>query len=158
MVVGDGPLLAELESTADAAGLRPDGVVFAGRRDDVPALLRQSSMLVSTSDHEGFANVLLEAMAARLPIVTTPAGDAAQVVEDGRTGYVVDFEDVDGLAQRIVQLADSEELRRQLGDAGRQRVEEEFGVANLSERLLALYGSIGEELGRHDLAPPESRA
>src|SRR5262249_26641379 len=74
VVVGDGPLLAELESLAEKLCLRPDGVEFIGRRDDVPELLSQSSMLVCTSDHEGFPNVLLEAMAARLPIVTTPAG------------------------------------------------------------------------------------
>ena len=120
VIVGDGPLLGRLESLAGALGLLPDGVRFAGRRDDVPALMHQSSMLVCTSDHEGFANVLLEAMAARLPIVTTPAGDAGRVVQDGQTGYVVDFEDINGMAERIVRLTDSEDLRRSSRGSGSQ--------------------------------------
>jgi glycosyltransferase involved in cell wall biosynthesis len=152
VIVGDGPLLKELESQAGELRLLPDGVRFIGRRDDVPALLSQSAMLVCTSDHEGFANVLLEAMAARLPVITTPAGDAAQVVQDCCTGYVVDFEDIEGLAARIVQLADSEDLRRRFGDAGRKRVEDDYGVGNLAERLLTVYRSVAEDSGHQDLA------
>jgi glycosyltransferase involved in cell wall biosynthesis len=152
VIVGDGPLLGRLESLASALGLLPDGVRFAGRRDDVPALMHQSSMLVCTSDHEGFANVLLEAMAARLPIVTTPAGDAGQVVQDGQTGYVVDFEDTDGMAERILRLADSEDLRLRLGEAGRRRVEKEYGIGSLAGRLLATYRGFAEDSGNRVIA------
>ena len=151
LIVGDGSLLPELESLADKLGLSNDGVIFTGRRNDVPKLLKQSSMLVSTSDHEGFSNVLLEGMAARLPVVTTPAGDAAQVIQDGQTGYVVDFEDIDGLADRIVQLADSQELRRKFGEAGRKRVEENFDVRGLGAKVLTIYRSIAQDAGRRDL-------
>jgi hypothetical protein len=84
-------------------------------------------------------------MAARLPVVTTPAGDSAEVVQDDRTGYVVGFEDFKGLVDRIALLARSPELRRRLGDAGRKRVEEHYGLEHLPKRLLAIYREIAVE-------------
>jgi glycosyltransferase involved in cell wall biosynthesis len=103
-----------------------------------------------TSDQEGFPNVLLEAMAARLPVIATPAGDAGIVVEDGVTGCVVDFEDVRGMAERMVCLAQSASLRRQLGEAGRRRVERDYSFTSLAPRLMNLY----KEVARHQKYSP----
>jgi glycosyltransferase involved in cell wall biosynthesis len=108
-------------------------------------------VFVLTSEHEGFPNVVLEAMAARLPVVTTPAGDSAEVVQDGETGFVVGFDDREALVKRIMQLADSPELRGRLGEAGRKRVEECYGSEQLAERLFAVYRDVGMELGRGQL-------
>jgi glycosyltransferase involved in cell wall biosynthesis len=152
VLLGDGPLRPELESQAARLGLLPYGVLFAGRRDDVPALLHQSEVFVLTSDHEGFPNVLLEAMAARLPVVTTPAGDSPEVVQNGRTGFVVALGDKEALVERIVRLADSAELRRRLGEAGRKRAEELYGSEHLAERLLAVYRDVALERGRKRLS------
>ncbi len=151
VVVGGGPMRSELESLANGVGLLPNGVQFLGRSDNVATLLRQSEMFVLTSDYEGFPNVLLEAMAARLPVVTTPAGDSAKVVQDDRTGYVVGFEDFKGLVDRIALLARSSELRRRLGDAGRKRVEEHYGFEHLPQRLLAIYRAIAVAKARKHL-------
>src|SRR5258706_15129835 len=123
ILIGDGPERPRLEALANKLGLLPDGLLFLGRRNDVPALLAQASMLVLSSDHEGFPNVLLEAMAARLPVITTPAGDAGLVVQEGITGYVLPFDDIDAMAERMVRLAKSPDLRHTLGEAGRRRVE-----------------------------------
>jgi glycosyltransferase involved in cell wall biosynthesis len=65
-----------LHCQAHALGLTPDGVLFPGEVRNVPALLARSAFLALTSDYEGFPNVILEAMAARLPVLTVPAGDA----------------------------------------------------------------------------------
>ncbi len=151
VVVGDGPQRGEMEKLAEDLGLGPESVVFLGRRDDVPALLRQADMLVVSSDHEGFPNVLLEAMAARLPVVTTPAGDAGLVVQDGITGYVVPFNDIEGMAERMVRLARSPDLRRQLGEAGRKRVEQQYSFAGLAARLLFLYCDIARRRNKRSL-------
>jgi glycosyltransferase involved in cell wall biosynthesis len=144
LLIGDGPERARLESLANDLGLLPDGLLFLGRRTDVPALLCQTNMLVLSSDHEGFPNVLLEAMAARLPVITTPAGDAGAVVQDGVTGYVVPFDDVEGMAERIIRLAKSPALCFQLGSAGRQRVEQLYSFDGMAEHLLSIYRSIAE--------------
>jgi glycosyltransferase involved in cell wall biosynthesis len=150
VLVGDGPERASIERFAEAQGLLPDGLTLLGQRDDVPALLRQAQIMALTSDQEGFPNVLLEAMAARLPVIATPAGDAGIVVEDGVTGCVVDFEDVRGMAERMVCLAQSASLRRQLGEAGRRRVERDYSFTSLAPRLMNLY----KEVARHQKYSP----
>src|SRR5438105_2682697 len=70
---------ATLVERAKTLGLLPAHLVFLGQCDRIPALLKQSSLLMLCSDYEGFPNVLLEAMAARLPVLTTPVGDAGVI-------------------------------------------------------------------------------
>ncbi len=147
IVVGEGPMRVPLEKLAAEAGLLPHKVRFLGIRNDVPDLLCQSDFLVLCSDHEGFPNVLLEAMAARLPVVTTPAGEAGLVVQDGVTGYVVDFDDIDGLADRMVRLTGSPELRKRFGEAGRQRVVRQYNADVLPSQLFAMYSDVAGRRG-----------
>jgi glycosyltransferase involved in cell wall biosynthesis len=152
VIAGEGPERGRLTCQAAALGLLPDGVVFAGHRDDVAAVLAQADMLLLTSEHEGFPNAILEAMAAGLPVVTTPAGDAGTVVEDNGTGYVVPHGDVDAMAARLVTLARSPNLRSRLGEAGRRRVEREFAPGALGRRLLAAYAALAREQRRAAIA------
>jgi glycosyltransferase involved in cell wall biosynthesis len=105
-------------------------------------------MLVVSSDHEGFPNVVLEAMAARLPVVTTPAGDAGVVVRDCVTGYVVPFNDTEAMASRMVQLAKSADLRRRFGAGGREQVEQHYSFENLADRILSIYRDIAAQQGK----------
>jgi glycosyltransferase involved in cell wall biosynthesis len=151
VIVGDGPLWASLHEQAHELGLLPDGVAFLGRRSDVPALLASADLLVLSSDHEGCPNVVMEAMAARRPVVTTPAGDAPALVEDGTSGYVVPFDDIDAMAHRMIALAESPELRRRLGAAGRRRIEEAYSYERLVESLFSAYASIARRHGRHEI-------
>jgi glycosyltransferase involved in cell wall biosynthesis len=139
VIVGDGPERPGLEALAGALGLFPEGVVLLGEREDVPRLLARADMLVLTSQHEGFPNVLLEAMAAHLPVVTTTAGDAASLVRDGRTGFVVPFDDQELLCARLTELAVSPATRQALGRAGRRVIEEEYRTDTLAGRALRIY-------------------
>ena len=84
-------------------------------------------------------NVILEAMTARLPVITTPAGDAGVIVEHDKTGYVVKPDDAQSMAAFIVRLAQSPSLRMKLGEAGRTRVEQEYDYESLSHRLIAIF-------------------
>ena len=122
----------------------PDDLIFLGRRDDIPAILRQVQMFALTSDHEGFANVLLEAMAARLPVIATPAGDSGRLVQDGVTGYVLPHDDIAGMAERMRVLAQSEGLRIQMGQEGRRLVEHHYATDGLAAKLLAIYQLMAE--------------
>ena len=94
---------------------------------------------------------MLEAMAARRPVVTTPAGDAGDVVEEGVSGYVVPFDDVEAMAGRMVRLAESPELRTSFGAAGRRRVEKDHSYDGLADRLITVYEAIAERQGRRDI-------
>ncbi len=145
IIIGDGPERIHLERLARQNNLSENELIFLGQKDDVPSILRQADIFLQTSDHEGFPNVLLESMAAGLPIICTPAGDSDIVVQDGLTGYVVPFEDVDSLAARIVKLAHSPQLRRQLGREGRVRVEQFYDIALLPGRLLSIYEQIAHQ-------------
>lgn len=140
-IVGAGPEGGALERLAAETGLIPHGVEFLGDRDDVPILLADSDALVLTSDREGFPNVLLEAMAAGLPVVTTPAGDAARVVTHGETGFVVSMDDGPGLADRLVSLADDVGLAQRLGTRGRARLQSCFSEGALGPALREAYAA-----------------
>lgn len=159
LLVGEGPERASLAALADRLGLLPDGLEFRGACDDIPRLMAEADMLALTSDHEGLPNVILEAMAARLPVVTTPAGDAAVVIEDGVSGFVVPFDAVEELADRLICLARGPALRRELGEAGYQRVTARYACAGLADRLVAVYRAVAQQSGHRQVAdklPPRS--
>jgi glycosyltransferase involved in cell wall biosynthesis len=149
--VGDGPQRKPMQQVALALGLSSSQVEFVGERDDVSTLLRQARFLVLSSDREGTPNVILEAMATGIPVITTPVGDAATIVLDGVTGYVVDFDDIQGMTARTVELAQSPQLCRQLGEAGRERVRQRHGLYGLGDRLLAIYRDIARQQENHQL-------
>jgi glycosyltransferase involved in cell wall biosynthesis len=159
VIVGDGLERAGLEQLARSLDL--DGALtFVGRSSAIPAVLRRADMLVLSSDHEGFPNVVLEAMSAGLPVIATPAGDVRRIVEHGETGYVVPFDEADVMAAQIVHLARSPELRKRMGTAGRTRVEQFYSYQTLSSRLIGTYRSMAEAV-RHRRTrralPPEAR-
>ena len=139
---------AALQLKAESLGLTANDLTFLGECDRIPALLSQAALLVLSSDYEGFPNVILEAMAARLPVITTPAGDAHRVVHEGKTGYVVEMNDIKDIAARMVQLARSPSMRKQFGEAGRKCAEQEYGYDGLPERLMAIFQSFAAQAGR----------
>src|SRR5260221_7944339 len=128
-----------VQARANGLGLAPHELVFLGEVDQVPALLARAAMLVLTSDYEGFPNVILEAMSARLPVISVPAGDASVIIQHNETGYVVEAEDIPSMAAFMVQLAQSPATRRKFGEAGRQRVEQEYNYDLLADRLVAVF-------------------
>lgn len=141
MLVGDGELRPDFERRARDLGLG-NRVLFAGRRTDVPALLSRCTIAVSTSHAEGLSNSIMEAMAARLPVVATSVGGNVELVDDGRTGHLVRPRDPSHLAARLVDLLRAPHLARKLGLAGRKRIERDFSSRHLGERMAALYGHV----------------
>jgi glycosyltransferase involved in cell wall biosynthesis len=140
-----------LQERAHRLGLGPQDLVFLGECDYVPALLARSALLVLSSDYEGLPNVIVEAMAARLPVITTPAGDAGVVVRHDKTGYVTGRNDVQGLATFMVRLARSPALRRQLGEAARKCVEQDYDYESLPHRLIGIFQHFARQQRRHRL-------
>lgn len=146
-IVGSGPEESPLRELAESLELLPDGIRFLGARSDVPQLLARADLFVVTSDQEGFPNVLLEAMAASLPVITTPAGEAPVIINDYVNGHLVGFDDLQMLSRRMVQLTHSEELRGQMGENGRKIVESQFNNRHLSLSLANIYQTIAREQG-----------
>jgi glycosyltransferase involved in cell wall biosynthesis len=115
--------------------------VWAGYRDDVPRLLAGADLFVLPSLDDAFPTVLLEAMAAELPVVATHVGGIPEIVDSADVGVLVPPGDVAALADAIEALLRDEERRRRIAAAGRRRVAQEFSTERWTERLMTLYRS-----------------
>jgi glycosyltransferase involved in cell wall biosynthesis len=142
---------AALERKAKSLGLLPDHLQFLGECDQVPSLLAHSRLLVSCSDFEGFPNVILEAMAARLPVLTTPTGDAARIVNHGSTGFVLQPDDAQGMAECIVDLVRNPALASQMGEAGRKQLEQHYNLRSLVPRLVSIICDFARQYGKKSI-------
>lgn len=140
-IVGSGPLLNDLTNLAHLLNLQ-DCVRFAGSTDSVVDYYHNTDILVLTSDYEGTPNVVLEAMACGLPVITTRVGGISDLVIDGKTGFIVDCGDVETLAQRVIQLAEDIELRKRMGQAAREEIVRYYSLDTLYEKLVAIYQSV----------------
>lgn len=127
-----------LEREAERVGVR-DRVVFAGRRDDVPAILETLDVFALPSWTEGLPLVVLEAMAHGRPVVATPVGGTPELVVDGETGLLVPPRDPGALADALRRLLGDSALRRRMGSAGARRVADHFGEEAMTRRVHELY-------------------
>jgi glycosyltransferase involved in cell wall biosynthesis len=141
VLVGEGRdnvTLSHLQRLAATLGLG-ERVSFVGYREDLLPVYAAFDVFALTSCREGLPNSILEAMAMRLPVVTTDVAGAKELVIDGQTGFVVPQGGVSRLAQCLVALVDDEQLRLRLAQAGRQRVEREFSFTRRLQRIEHLY-------------------
>lgn len=147
-VVGDGPDRAALEGAVESRGMR-EMVRFVGYQSqaEVREHLRQTDVFALPSFAEGVPVVLMEAMAAGVPVVGTRVGGASELVEDGVSGFLVPPGDAASLAGRLAELLCDVELRSRLGAAARAKVERDFDLRREAAWLLkvmtaALEGSV----------------
>ncbi len=147
-LVGDGPDRPMLEARVRAMGLDA-AVTFAGYKaqDEVAAALQAADALVLPSFAEGVPVVLMEAMAAELPVVATQVGGVGELVTDGETGLLVPPGDCAALANALLRVMTDEALRQRMGKAGRARVTAQFDVTDQAARLARLFGSAVPGIG-----------
>jgi glycosyltransferase involved in cell wall biosynthesis len=140
LLVGDGPEAASLERRFMEEGLA-DRVVFAGRRrpEEVARWLQAADAFVLASHNEGLPNVVLEAMACRLPVVATDVGGTGEAVLDGVSGLLVPPRDVGSLAEAMTRISEDPELAARFGTAGRTRVEGYFGWSACGRCWIDVY-------------------
>ena len=138
---GVGPLQSQLRAWVRTLGLE-GRVWFLGRRHDVADLLAAADLFVLPSLFEGLPLVVLEAMAAGLPVVGTRVCGTAEAVHDGVTGRLVPAKDAPALATAIVEVLDDPELARRRGAAGRERVEREFSATRMARETGAIYAEL----------------
>jgi glycosyltransferase involved in cell wall biosynthesis len=153
ILFGEGPCRAQLVQQINAAGLKAS-FVLSGFRADLDRFVPHLDLLVLPSHTEGLPNVVLEACAAAVPVVATAVGGTPEVIEDGVSGYLVRPGDPEALAGRIRDLLAAEELRREMGFQGRQRVLEHFTFAAQAEQ----YRELLAELTRSETGAAEESA
>jgi glycosyltransferase involved in cell wall biosynthesis len=127
VVVGDGPLRAELETLAATLGI-DDDVTFAGECSDMPARYRALDLMLLTSWHEGTPLAILEAMACGVPVVATDVGGVAELIVSGTTGALVPPGDDAQMAGRACELLASRAMLARMGERAREHVRARFSI------------------------------
>ncbi len=135
VVVGDGELRRQLVSSLAAQGLG-ERLTWAGFQRDMPDVCFASDVIVLTSDNEGTPVSLIEAQAASVPVVGTRVGGMASALREGKSGYLVEPEDVDGFAAAVIEAL---RCPLELGRAGRDYVAERYGADRLASDLEQIY-------------------
>jgi glycosyltransferase involved in cell wall biosynthesis len=143
---GDEGYLASLRRLAARLWIG-DRVVFAGLRQDVPALLGASAVAAMPSLDEAMPNALIEAMAAGAPTVATRVGGTPEAMTDGETGLLVPPGDVRALGAAISRMLDEPGVAAALGRAARRRSEQRFSVARMVSDTAQLYADLLQRRG-----------
>jgi len=143
LIVGDGPERSFITNLVVQKGLR-NSVVFLGTRRDVERLLRVSDIFVLPSLYEGFPVALLEAMAARKPVVATRVGAVPMIVKDGVNGVLVTPGDPQELSDKLVQLLRDKSLRTELSENACRTVREYYSWPVIAEKIFNEYLSLVE--------------
>jgi glycosyltransferase involved in cell wall biosynthesis len=141
LIVGDGPQRRSLSRLANSLGIAAN-VHFAGRRKDVPEILCAARLLVLPSRWEGMPNVLLEAMAAGLPIVATSAAGVEELLGPESASQVVAFGDDFSFVDRVAAILQDSSQAFSLGQRNRQRAASCFSLADMIKAHEALYESL----------------
>ena len=137
LIAGEGKMLNALEKEAERLGVS-EQVEFLGYVEDMPSFFRSLDIFLLPSQFEGFGYVLAEAMASRLPIVTFDVRSSAEIVSHGETGYITGPNRVDEMTIRVQELARDKELRENMGERGRARVEELFSFEKNHKEFVQL--------------------
>lgn len=146
LLVGDGPLRPEIERQAASLGLG-ERAIFLGDRRDIPAILASADVAVLTSDSEGLSNVIIEAMAASLPVVAYDVGGNAELVNEQRGALLAAGNEIE-FATAVLRLLSDASLRAQQGKNARQFVEQNFSLDRVRRQYEDLYARLLDQKGR----------
>ncbi len=146
LIVGEGPLRGELESLIDSLEVGKQVKLLGWKKqNEIVKLLKRTDMLLAPSvttkdgDQEGIPVVIMEALAQGVPVISTWHSGIPEVVQDGKSGFLVPERDVDGLVDKIESLINNAELRISMGLNGRQFIEKHHNLNMLNNELLSIY-------------------
>ncbi len=139
IVVGDGPLRENLRRFSSKIGLDYGTIEFKGEVTEMAAVYREADILVLTSEFEGTPNVILEAMASGLPVVSVKVGGVPEIVEDHVTGFLIEPYDELKMVDSIIRLIHEPVLRYEFGCAARCFIESNRTLNHLPRLLTDFY-------------------
>ncbi|MCC7048063.1 MAG: glycosyltransferase [Alphaproteobacteria bacterium] len=139
LLIGDGPLKPAMQEAARQAGIA-DRLVLAGEIDNSAPALAAMQVFLLTSREEGLPNVVIEAQAQGVPVVTTHAGGAPEAIDDGRSGFAVASRDAEFLAQAVLRALEDCDWAMAAAKRARECAAERFGMELMVNRTLRLYG------------------
>jgi glycosyltransferase involved in cell wall biosynthesis len=151
IITGDGEERSKLQQQAQARGLGEANITFMGAVEESTDLLLRADALVLCSDFEGFPNVILEAMAAGVPVIATRVGAVGELIRDGWNGILIHPGSINELKQAMIKMAASQSLRQSMGMNGRRIVISEFNAQAQSAKFLKLVGMAARQTNRRTL-------
>jgi glycosyltransferase involved in cell wall biosynthesis len=122
-------------------------ISFLGLRRDLPTIMKCTDIFLSTSHREGMSNSILEAMASGLPVVVTNVGGNSEIVENRESGFLVPVGATCQIISAIEKLIDSPSLRKEMGEKGKQFVNNHFSLGAMINSYDDLYTSLFETKG-----------
>jgi glycosyltransferase involved in cell wall biosynthesis len=149
ILVGDGPDREKLEKATQDLGIEAR-VHFTGMRRNIPEILSGMDIFALSSRWEGMPNVILEAMAMGLPVVTTDVAGTSDLVQNDINGFLVPVDDVEKTAECLKKLIDSPTLRIWMGKNARSRCEKEYSLDSMVCRTTKLYEDLIKSKRLHD--------
>ncbi len=144
LFVGDGELKSELSEEIKSLGLQ-ENIFLLGARRDIATILSSVDIFLLPSINEGFGMVLIEAMAAKKPVIATNVGGIPEIVIDGKTGILVPPKNTEGFSSAIIKLYNNPELSRRMGLAGYRRAKNIFNIETTVRELENLYSELIKE-------------
>ncbi len=141
VLFGEGPLRESLAEQISRHGLQ-DQFILAGFCSDLDALLPHLNLFVQSSHTEGMPNVILEALAAGVPVVATNVGGTGEIIKDGCTGRLVAANSADLLAVSINEILNDQSLSALFSINGKLHIESKFGFANQAHSYEKLFAEI----------------
>lgn len=141
LIIGEGVLYNKLQEKINNLHLN-DFVKLLSREKNIVSILKCSDIFLFTSFYEGLPNAVLEAAAVGLPIVSSDAGGTKEIVVDGKGGYIITDFNVDIYAEKITELINSNELRKNFGDFNKKYIRENFNFANMINRFDELLNNL----------------
>lgn len=138
VIAGDGPMATELKKETTKLGL-DNHVLFLGPRLDIPAILKLLDVYVLPSVWEGLPMVILEAMAARCPIIATDVGGVRNVITNGVNGSIIEPKNSNMLAAEIIKLLSNDALRTSYIRAAHDVVSKKFSAETMTRKYEKLY-------------------
>lgn len=152
-LVGDGPDRGGIERRAHELGIIKH-CLFLGYQEEVAPYYAAFDTVVLPSANEGTPVSVIESLAAGCPVVATRVGGVPDVVQEGMDGFLVETGEIEGLAEQLAVLARDPELRRRMGEAGRERILARYSVDRLIDDIDRLYRSLLETKGLGGLLGP----
>lgn len=138
VIIGDGPLASHLAAMSEALGI-VSKVMFPGAIPLAHRYLPALEVCCLTSYTEGMPNLVMEAAAAGVPVVSTRCGDSVELIDHAISGYLISVDDDSSMATHVDRLLSHADDRLRIGGAGREKMRRQFSIATMIERMSHVY-------------------
>jgi len=138
VILGDGPLFDEIAEYIAMRKMK-EHIKLMGHKDNILDFIKNLSIMVICSDHEGIPYILLESLMLKIPVISTDVGGIPEVITHGMNGLLVKPGDNDGMKEQLVELIDHPERRIELGENGYNTIKNKFLSSRMAHETLNLY-------------------